>query len=235
MSAHPLPCRLNYDTDGKSVWVHAGGHCVARYSPMGWEIRPSIEEPSAYEFGKGGSGSWLRFQEALKRATRTQVPQWLTPVSAAAELGLPEGYQGQRDASEYQEEDLFLVSVGSLAANHSPFNHDIWGRGEVTEARIRALVQASELEPNFVEMSERDALPEEWDARRIAYFVHHPPADPISVEIVDPDSGAFIVQDGFHRLGAAIFRKDELIRIALGGYCDADVRLKAFPCLQSAA
>lgn len=60
-----------------------------------------------------------------------------------------------------------------------------------------------------------------WHARRIAYLVENFPATPIEV-YVDPYN--LYINDGNHRLAAAMVRREPLIRVDLDGWLDEYIR-----------
>lgn len=58
-----------------------------------------------------------------------------------------------------------------------------------------------------------------WDSERVAFLVVNRDPWPISIEVTSP-CGAWTIEDGFHRLAAAIYRKDTTILAGLSGYVD---------------
>ena len=58
-----------------------------------------------------------------------------------------------------------------------------------------------------------------WDSERVAFLVVNRDPWPISIEVTSP-CGAWTIEDGFHRLAAAIYRKDTTILVGLSGYVD---------------
>lgn len=114
------------------------------------------------------------------------------------------------------DEYVFTVPVEALAAIYDPFESSPWfdidsiSPDAVAEAIERQDFDAGHHEPNIMKPPSSD-----YHVRRIAYLVAHP--DPEPIVVVPNQEGSFELDDGFHRLAAAIYRGDPTIRVAFGG------------------
>ena len=75
-------------------------------------------------------------------------------------------------------------------------------------------------------------------AGRIAYFVVHGSADPIHIDVGVPALGChvdWLVEDGNHRLAAAIYARRRLIVASVGGQLDHARRLFGVDCKEEPA
>jgi hypothetical protein len=68
-------------------------------------------------------------------------------------------------------------------------------------------------------MGIRNRAPADWDSQRVAYLVVNRDPWPIGIDVTSPD-GSWIIEDGFHRLAAAIYRRDRTIQVSLSGFID---------------
>lgn len=110
------------------------------------------------------------------------------------------------------------------ALEQSPW-HD--GQGVTREGVLKALDEGRlETVPYSLGCTWEER--EDWSPRRheerIAYLVVNPSDQPISIEFNYPDDEEMTVDDGHHRLAAAIIRNDEYVLIQLGGYFSNCVR-----------
>lgn len=102
-----------------------------------------------------------------------------------------------------------------------PFKASPWFDGQsVTVADVQAAVAEGRLEatayPGF-QWSRESEWNDRRHAERIAYLVANKAHDPISIEFVNPE-GKMEVNDGWHRLAAALLRGEKEISVAVGGY-----------------
>lgn len=140
------------------------------------------------------------------------------PVTAAERWG---GDAGLSDLHVVGDDIVGLVALQRLGFS-SPLESPPWFDGqEVSFDGVRKCVEAHNLEPQpYPGYGHSKAS--DWDSerheRRIAYLVIHPANDPICVEFVDPDGARLELNDGWHRLAAAMSRGDEAIPVAIGGY-----------------
>lgn len=208
-----MPTRqISTDTDRTSVWIHDRGECIARFGRMAFEIM-SAEKPRRFlHIEKVSSAqSWIDFREKVQEAHGLEVVDGLTPHRFHKELGLTFGYDSN--------DEIFEISVKVISRFSNPLRHDVWGRGRVTRASIKACVEQNLLAATFVPMGVRGHVGPDWDSQRVAYFVVNPDPWPISIEVTSP-CGVWTIDDGFHRLAAAIYRKDASILVGLSGYVD---------------
>lgn len=115
-----------------------------------------------------------------------------------------------------------LLPVKALRAHCDPFRHLVWeGLAEPVQRSHVRLAIAHHVElATPVEGADRSG---NLHARRIAWFVRHGWTDAIDLDVGVPSMGCFprwFIQDGNHRLAAAIFRGDPHIRATVGGDVD---------------
>lgn len=118
-----------------------------------------------------------------------------------------------------------LVPIVAIKRVCNPFRATPWTR-RVTRAMV-----AARLEANALYMQPLDGNPDvtpELHAGRIAYFVKHGWKDAIHIDVGVPSLGCHVwwpVQDGNHRLAAAIYRGDKTILANVDGSVDYAVEL----------
>ena|ERR1700733_1556486 len=113
-----------------------------------------------------------------------------------------------------------LIPVANLAELHNPFECSPWGWGSCSLDAVTVAIQQKRFEskPNFLIDTLQDS--KEFDIARIAYLVETGWSDPINIDVGVPALGCYIdwmITDGNHRLGAAIYRKDEFISAVVDG------------------
>lgn len=109
---------------------------------------------------------------------------------------------------------VFNVPVKKLAELRNPVEDGVWGFGiQPSNLKIRNCIAKGKL----LGWQEKIKNLNTYDhAARIAYLVVNPSDEPISVEFCN----GVVVDDGNHRLAAAIYAERETIRAAVGGFCD---------------
>lgn len=113
----------------------------------------------------------------------------------------------------------YFVLTKSVARVYNPFRDDVWGTGTIKRQAIQQAVRSGNLDsrPN-----DTFHLPIEarrpYDINRIAYLVIHSAEDPISLDV--GLNGMVVIEDGFHRLGAAMYRRDRFLLVSYAGYVD---------------
>lgn len=120
----------------------------------------------------------------------------------------PEKFQGE-----------IKVPVAAIKLRWNPFEWDIWGCGVVTPEEVGFAVA------NKITITHRpnDFRVKYWTmkdrAHRIAYFVLNGWQDAIHIDVGVPELGFnhFSVDDGNHRLAAAIYLKQEFITAEVSG------------------
>lgn len=201
--------QYSIDADLTTVWVHRDGECVARFGKVAYEIYDLSEPRRMVAHGRSDAVSnWIVFTEAVLDLHGVSITKAKTPHRFREELGLKPGYDS--------DEPLFLIPVDRLVDHGTPFEYDIWGRDVVTRDKVKACIESGHMEPNFVPMGVRQFVNPDWDSRRIAFLVENPDESPISIEVVNQE-GRFEIDDGWHRLAAAVYRGDAEIAVALGG------------------
>lgn len=109
-----------------------------------------------------------------------------------------------------------VLDVKKILENWDPF-HAFGGR-RVSESSVHKALAAGNFASEFQSWDNR-----KWSyhAQRIAYFVKHGWDEPISVDVgCGPLGGHFGVDDGNHRLCAAVIRGDASIKSSTGGLVD---------------
>lgn len=110
----------------------------------------------------------------------------------------------------------------------NPLENSPWFDGDaVTREGVQAAIDAGRFEtspyPGYSFSGES-----EWDTtrheERIAYLTVYKSERPISLEFTDPYQSSMEIDDGWHRLAAAIMRDEQKINVAVGGYFRHSVR-----------
>lgn len=113
-----------------------------------------------------------------------------------------------------------VVPVSKLL-QWSPFDHSIWDsvKTPITKEEVADAIKHGRLHGEPWDFS----ATREQHIERIAYLVVHPDRSAIDVDVGIPSMGLYlgwIVEDGHHRLAAAIYRGDETIEVSLSGSLD---------------
>lgn len=204
---------FNTDTDRSTVWIHQKDRLVARFGMMAYEIMSPAAPEQMLTFGRVVSAqSWLEFRDKVQAAYGFEVVDGLTPHRFHKELGLDFGYDSN--------DEIFEIPVAAVSKMSNPLRHDVWGRGRVTRASVKACIEQNKLAATFIPMGVRGRVAPGWDSQRVAHLVVNPDPWPISIEVTSP-CGAWTIEDGYHRLAAAIYRRDLTILVGLSGYVDA--------------
>jgi hypothetical protein len=200
------------DSDLTSVWVHSDEECVARFGKRAFEVYGRSQPRVLAAFGNATTlQGWLDFSKVILDVHGIPIPPARTPIRFQSELGLEHGYD--------KDEPLFVIPLHRIAAFGNPFTDNIWDRGVVTFEKVKACIEQGHFESDFVPMGTRGRVDRDWDSRRIAYLVENQDDRPISIEILSLD-GRFEIDDGWHRIAAAIYRGDLEIVAGLGGFID---------------
>lgn len=112
-----------------------------------------------------------------------------------------------------------LIPVSKLQQLCNPYGCDLWNVGPISRHEVETAILTGALESLPIPPNRKQLQYHNLHVRRIAYLVTHGWSDAIEVDIGIPSHGYFpswVVQDGNHRLAAAIFRGDESI---LGTVC----------------
>lgn len=107
-----------------------------------------------------------------------------------------------------------LIELQHLARHCNPFQGTRPWRTRVTRSAVQQALAENRLvgEPGTTD-----------HAGRIAYLVKHPADDAISIDVGVPHLGcnvSWFVQDGNHRVAAALYRGESLIEAELSGSVD---------------
>lgn len=120
----------------------------------------------------------------------------------------------------YPDEILVEVPVHDLR-DWSPFVSTVWAiELPITREGVQRAIESGDTEKlTYSIIADDGSYDETWHERRVAHLVVNDWDDPIYLE-ASPNRGAWLVQDGNHRLAAAIYRGDDAILCSLGGYLD---------------
>lgn len=114
------------------------------------------------------------------------------------------------------DEYEFDVPVDALREMFDPFeNPPWWGIDKIHPSEITTALQKNYLDSNPHQPNIMDPPTKEYHIRRIAYLVKHPAND--AIYIIPNGRGGYEIDDGYHRLAAAIYRGDDTIKMAFGG------------------
>lgn len=110
-----------------------------------------------------------------------------------------------------------LIPIAAIKRVCNPFRSTPWTR-RVTRSMVAARLEANDLYSQ--PLSGNPDVAPEIHAGRIAYFVKHGWRDAIGIDVGVPSLGCHVrwpVQDGNHRLAAAIYRGDKTILADVDG------------------
>lgn len=102
------------------------------------------------------------------------------------------------------------IPLTALSKHCNPFGRPIWGKA-VSRKDVQDALRTRRLAP-------KPGGPDH--AARIAFLVENPARDPLIIDVGVPALRCFpgwLVQDGNHRLAAALFRGDEFIEADVSG------------------
>lgn len=117
------------------------------------------------------------------------------------------------------------VPLDMLEQYCNPFKEAVWHGLDkpLTHGEIRSAVKRRRLEPKpIVPYSYSNPVPRTKHIARVAFLAVNGWSDAI---LIAPDCIAWPVQDGNHRLAAALFRGDSAIEAVFDGSFDAIVEL----------
>jgi len=114
------------------------------------------------------------------------------------------------------------IPVKTLARYCNPFRNSPWGGSKITKQIVQSAISCGELaetsfDPQCRQGNQFDA---KYHAQRVAYFAVHGWSDPISIDVGVPSLGchvSWLVDDGNHRLAAALFLKKKTIAASVSG------------------
>jgi hypothetical protein len=191
-------------SDGQSVWVHDEGLCVARFGTHSYEIHTAGEMPLPILIARHrGIQDWIAFRDAVAMHHGYAIPPRATPDRYWVELGITAA-------------EPVSIPLDAIRRHFNPLEQRIWGRGATDRETIARMIAAGRTAETFVEEHLRDAVDPLWDACRIAHFVTHFEPEPMEIAVTS-NLGHLEVVDGYHRLGAAIFRDDARFNVLIDG------------------
>lgn len=118
------------------------------------------------------------------------------------------------------------ILVKNIAKHANPLENPPWDAGRIPKNFRKAIekyLQTQEFERrSYSQVINRDCIVNRYNhAKRVAYLVQNPITDePIEIDVGCPAFGHFtrwIVEDGNHRLAAAIYRNDRHIYANIQG------------------
>lgn len=114
-----------------------------------------------------------------------------------------------------------FVPTVRLSKDFDPFVDPPWHDGQgVSREGVASAIRDGRLgtKPYSVSVFAPDWT-KEMHEERIAWLVVNPTLDPLEIEFSAADYLEMSIDDGNHRLAAAIYRGDELVPIQIGGFC----------------
>lgn len=180
-----------------TLWISADDNpALARFGRAGYEIAGL---PSQMTDRKAPVSTWRAFAAAL-RSIHIAIDARHAPPSIIAHLPADE-----RPAPQ-------MAPVATFSAIANPFIHDVWGVGPLDRsAVVRALERRRFVETPF------HAGTHLAHTRRVAWLIAHPDAwTPIELHY-DRRGASPQINDGFHRIAAAIFLDHEYIAANFSG------------------
>ena len=129
---------------------------------------------------------------------------------------------------------LSVESVRALGDPYAP--RSPWGCRPITHSEVLAAVKDGRFcrKQHRVDWNSK-GLTRKEHIERIAFFVVHGSADPISIDVGVPALGCHVahpLQDGHHRLAAAILRGDKYINAEVSGQLDYAAELFGVDCTE---
>ena len=120
------------------------------------------------------------------------------------------------------------ISLARLQAHCDPFVSGVWDDKPLSRLAITRCLNAKQYETEFYDppIVWRGLGPYKtrgWHNRRVAYLVANPDITPIEIDVGVPEVSGMLgrvpwfVQDGNHRLAAAIYRGDSYIEATVAG------------------
>jgi hypothetical protein len=190
--------------DEASVWIHINSLCVARFGRRAYEIHKEGDPSTILAAGRHiALDDWITFRDQVLVHHGYNIAPRRTPRCYWSDLGI-------------LPTEPVSIPLADIQRFHDPLQNPIWKRGPTDRATIAAVLAEGRLANEFVEEEARDGLDPLWDARRIAHFVVDYEPEPMEL-LITSDHGHFEVYDGFHRLGAAIYRGDARFNVLLEG------------------
>lgn len=157
----------------------------------------------------------------------------LEPDEIDYEDAVPWGGDHNLTELDYTNESIRgNIPLSRVSSQHNPFENPPWHDGQgVSMAGVRQAIIEGRLRTTPYPAS---VLASDWTDRmheeRIAWLVLNSWSDPIEIEFSYPECESFSIDDGNHRLSAAIYRNDRDIYVQLGGYIDNSVKALGAIC-----
>lgn len=109
----------------------------------------------------------------------------------------------------------------------SPIENLPWNCDEFTPNDVRVAYRKKQFQITHGTLDDKSSR--EWNIQRIAYFIKRMPSEPIQVDVGIPSIGFYpndVVSDGWHRIYAAILRRDKYINASVAGEVSVINKLK---------
>jgi hypothetical protein len=105
----------------------------------------------------------------------------------------------------------------------NPFEVPVWWGMEspITREEVQRALDGEDFHKDPIEPNFMDPAPRELHVRRVACLVQQGWTDAI---VIEPWMGNWPIQDGNHRLAAAVFRGDPSIEVSFCGFLE-DIRM----------
>lgn len=115
------------------------------------------------------------------------------------------------------------IKIAKLMLHHNPYKYPVWGNFTVSKRLVTSCIYNNlyiSIPVSQLSAFQRSRLnPRRLHAMRIAYLVLNYDKMPIDLDVGIPEMGYFniMILDGFHRIAAAIYRRDEYINADISG------------------
>lgn len=123
-------------------------------------------------------------------------------------------------AADAVEDGPYRVLLRAMRRHCDPFRDDCWCRGRpITRAEVAAAIREGRLERRENDQRLRDRMSRAetlvFDAERVAYLTVHPATDPVCIDVIGTHE--IRVEDGCHRIAAAIMRREPELLVSYSG------------------
>lgn len=187
-------------TDGKTVWVNGPNGCLGRFSRHGVDVHRDPADPQSgpHCLDCSPEPDWNRFKESMKLYHGVIVPDHYRPGGPSDPIWL--GLEKLLD--RYPDVSPFSVHAECTGGGGGAFR-------EMTESMVASRTMHRH---SYTGDSDFLSWTSERHAARISWLFHNPDPTPLRACLA---TRRLWIDDGYHRLGAAILRGDRTVSVVL--------------------